>query len=93
MELFMNITLQDFEEMTMKCKNGLRKEKLELKLKRCREVYENINIIEMELLWYIRQSRRYNAYSYLIVAKKIFEAKIALDELTDAAKITDVDKR
>ena len=77
----MNKYLQKLEEKAKSCNRKAHREKLQTKLDRCSEVYESINDIEMELIWYIRQSDHYKAYSYLLVAKKNYEAQLTFEQL------------
>ena len=85
--------LQQLEESITTTKSGKRKERLQQLYERCNSVYENISILEMELIWYIRKSKKYRMQGYLIIAKKIYEAEQTLTELIDAADNMDVDKK
>ena len=89
----MSKELQNLKETIKRTKQGKRRVRLQQLFEHCNCVFDNLSFHEMELIWYIRQSKKYRAHSYLVIAKKIYEAEIALGELIDAAHITDVDKQ
>lgn len=85
--------LQKLKETIKRTKQGKRREGLQQLFEHCNCVYDNLSFYEMELIWYIRQSKKYRAHSYLIIAKKIYEAELALNELLDAAYNAQLDKK
>ncbi|MDE6474374.1 MAG: hypothetical protein K2L70_04680 [Clostridia bacterium] len=88
----MNIEIQEFEKVIRRTR-GTKRQELRQILDHCNEVEKNISIVEMDLIWYIRHSKKYRAHSYLIIAKKIYEAEFALRELLDVPNNIEVDKK
>ena len=88
----MNNALQALEEKIKNTRSRKGKNKLIQLYERCNEVYGDISTLELELIWYIRQSKEYRTHTYFLVAKKIYEANLAFRELFEAAKKSDIDK-
>ncbi|MDE6471699.1 MAG: hypothetical protein K2L52_01600 [Clostridia bacterium] len=82
----MNKELQELEARIKKERSRIMKERMRQMYNNCCEVYEDVSIVELRLIWYIRQFKRYTPQYWLDVAKYVYRAKLHVDKMIDEEK-------
>ena len=88
----MNKELQELEKRIKKCRSKIMKNNMLQIMERCSEVYGNIDLIELQLIWYLRQFSKYKPHCYLDIAKSIYRAKVAIERSIEEEKQIGIDK-
>ena len=66
--------LENFNPDNYTPADGITKESLQEKYDRCKEVYDTVTIRELNLIWFLRNSRKGVETSFLYAAKLNYEA-------------------
>ena len=84
--------LQEFEKSIKKERSHVLKERRQEIFAQCVEVYDSITIIEMRLIWYLRQFTQYDAEYYMNIARGVYRNKLAVARSVQEEKKSGVDK-
>ena len=82
----MNKELQELEARIKKERSKIMKERLLQMYNNCCQVYEDISIVELRLIWYMRQFKLYTPQYCFEVAKYVYRTKLHVDKTIDEEK-------
>ena len=84
--------LEELEKRIKKERSKILKERMQEMFDHCCEVYENISIMELRLLWYIRQFSKYNAEYFMSIARGVYRDKLIIQRVIDEEAKIYIDK-
>ena len=84
--------LEELEKRIKKERSKIMKERAQEMFDHCCEVYEDISIAELRLLWYLRQFTKYNAEYYLSLARGVYRDKLIVERTIEEEKKLLIDK-
>jgi len=66
-----------------KVKDGITKEKLQTLYNMAKEISETLSLTEIQLLWYLRNTRRGETFRFMKAAQKLYEAITEFKSLSE----------
>lgn len=82
----MNRELQELEKRIRKERSKITKERMQEMYDHCSEVYGDISITELRLIWYLRQFKEFTPEYCMETAKYVYRAKRNLEKKIEEEK-------
>ncbi|MDE6275022.1 MAG: hypothetical protein K2M75_00630 [Clostridia bacterium] len=84
--------LQELEKRIKKERSKIMKERMQEMFEHCNEVYYSISIVELRLIWYLRQFTQWTPEYCMESAKYVYRAKRNAERTIEEEKNISIDK-
>ena len=84
--------LQELETRIKKERSRIFKKRMQEMFDHCSEVYEDISIVELRLIWYLRQFSRLTPQYCMETARYVYRVKLNVENAIEEEKNKGIDK-